>query len=446
MKIPTKNDFISNRQDAFSNLHNYIQNLFPNKNEDSLSAFEIKLLEGTLLTSFFDEFGEIVGNEKAFYLFCEEHIDKQVKDFSYSTQSLDNDFNENNLENYGKEDLYNDLEDDVSTKKLDIFDKLLKHIKTLPEKEQAKFKVAFISIQNTLDINAKNAPTDMPVSVREEIHNIAGKSKMGYYNKRSLLEEKLYSSGFWQYYHNVMGNELLAKDSSKQREIYRKYYRQAKFSNPTRDKEKMASIVNILSNTNDNFKEPIINDIKNFLLRKTLKDIPKEANTPRDNALKGFKNAVCQEYLETIAIYLKHQLDKNFKTLLNSKIESDINRYLEHRRTCQKCRAYEEKLSKAMTYRIDRLKEKLSNLGTSPYCYHCPTEEKIELTREKDLVRYYEREYRHNPCDLNYYYLILSYKIAGLEDKAKQLLNETKNIPEYKNIQKTKIATQIKGD
>ena len=417
MKIPSKNDFISNRQDAFSNLHNYIQNLFPNKNEDSLSAFEIKLLEGTLLTSFFDEFGEIVGNEKAFYLFCEEHIDKQVKDFSYTTQSLDNDFNENNLENYGKEDIYNDLEDDVSTKKLDIFDKLLKHIETLPEKEQAKFKVAFISIQNTLDINAKNAPTDMPVSVRKEIHNIAGKSKMGYYNKRSLLEEKLYPSGFWQYYHNVMSKELLAKDSSKQREIYRKYYRQAKFSNPTRDKEKMASIVKILSNTEDNFKEPIINDIKNFLLRKTLKDIPKEANTPRDNALKGFKNAVCQEYLETIAIYLKHQLDKNFKTLLNPQIESDI-----------------------------RLKEKLSNLATSPYGYHCPTEEKIQLTREKDLVRYYEREYRHNPCDLNYYYLILSYKIAGLEDKAKQLLNETKNIPEYKNIQRTKIATQIKGE
>lgn len=444
MRIPTKNDFISNREQAFTDLHYYIKNLFPNKKEDSLSDFEIELLEGSLLTSFFDEYGEIAKNEAAFITFCESHIDKHTKDISYNLQRIDDEDNENYLENYGEEDPEITLEEEPRRRELTaIFDKLFKHIETLPEKEQSRFKVAFISIQNTLDINAKNAPTDMPLTIRKRIQEIAGGSKMGYYNKRSILEKELYPSGFWQYYHNVMASNLLAKDSSKQKEIYRKYYRQAKFSNPTRDKEKMASIVNILA-VEEKLKEVISQDIKNFLLRKTLKDVPKEANTPRDIALKGLKIKACPEYLETIAIYVKHCLNKAFR--LEPKIEANIQKYLEHRKNCPKCKTNENELLRAMEYRIERFKNKVKDLKTSPYGFHFPDKEKIKLTKENDLVKHYEKEYIHNPCDLNYYYLILSYKIAGLEDKAKQLLNETKNIPEYKNIQRTKIATQIKGE
>ena len=446
--IPTKKEFDEDINAFFEKLYTYLSHKLSG---DMLSDVVYKLINDTSsLEDFFKKHGEIENNENAFLSFCKEDIKKSSITIKKKKFSEDDEYNEKDIDNsVGEEDIY-DIESEPSMQNLlvPIFEKLFNHIKTLPEKEQAKFKVAFISIQNRLDTDAKKSPSDMPKQVHDKLDKLGKKlgdiitKGMTYSKRRFELEKILHPSGFWQYYLKEIGVQLLAKDSSKQKEIYKKYYRQAKFSNITRDKEKMASIVNILSNEDniDKFKEELYKDIKNFPLNKTLDDIPEEAKTLRDKVLKGFKMTACPEYSATIATYLMHQLDRNHPI----DFEDNVKKYLEHRRTCKRCRSCEEKLSKGLEYRIDRIKMKTPE--TYSYGYHYPTEEKIQLTKEKDLVRYYEREYRNNPCDLNYYYLILSYKIAGLEDKAKQLLNETKNIPEYKNIQRTKIATQIKGD
>ena len=85
-------------------------------------------------------------------------------------------------------------------------------------------------------------------------------------------------------------------------------------------------------------------------------------------------------------------------------------------------------------------------LKTSPYKFHISNQDKLIITKNNDLVRYYSYAYKHNPSDLNMMYLILAYKISGNEEKARQLLYESKGIKEYEIINKTNFATQIKGE
>lgn len=446
MKIPTQNDFIQNREQAYNDLHNYIYSLFPNKDEDSLAGLELLLLDG-LLYDFFEEFGEIKINEQKFKKFCESHLKNK-----YNLRHEEgNDSEINNIEEvYGTEDKLAIEQENNEHMQYEVFDTIIEHVLKLSEQEQARFKVAYLAIDNTLNIGGKQAPTDMPTLVRERIQKQAKGARLSFEAKKQYLREYLYPSGFWQKYGEIIGNKLIAKDQKIQKATYKSLLKKAKFSNTKRDKEKMANIVNevnfgdVPQDLEEKMKDAIKTDIKNFMVRSTLKPIPAEAYTPRENAIKNLRYVYCKEYSEIIPMYVKARLEN--KDLFDIAHKQILIEYLNHRQTCDKCKKFEKELEKAMSHRIDRLRQIKEELKTSPYKFHVSNQDKLIVTKNNDLVRYYSYAYKHNPSDLNMMYLVLAYKISGNEEKARQLLYESKGIKEYEIINKTNFATQIKGE
>lgn len=454
MYIPTKEDFINNRNQAHENLYLYIISLLgTEQNEDDIQDLSIRFFESSKLSGFFDEFGEIRGHEKEFKLLCQNEL-KEIKSGSgwdYRGFSLEEDRDEVEIASdkqqfykYQEQEVNDSLDEDYirTEENGTCLDKLIELIKSLPDREQIRFQVAYLAIQNTLDISAKKPPTDMPKEVRAIVRERAKGTHIKYEEKRKILEGAMYPTGFWQKYHELVGKNLLNKEFKQQNEIYRKLYKKAKFSNITRDRKKMAEIVELLSSElEDNIKKKIKKDIQNFLCRTSLAPIPQEVQSIKDQMLAGENKRPCKEYVEFIPLYLQESMGC-YGSQRDLKWEERVTLYLDHRRNCERCQNYEKQLRQRMEYRIARIKE----VGNKPpYPYHEYDPKKVEKRRQKDLVSYYEREYKYNPCDMNLFYLLLAYKNAGEIQKAKTLLETTKDIHEYQEIRNTIVATQIQG-
>ena len=454
MKIPTQSDFINNRDQAFEDLFSFLKKLF-DINEQSSYTLEEKVADiytslyaNNSLQAFFDEYGEIYNNQEHFKVFCEYEYKR------YCKEVLKNQCNNDwvaltDIESIGVRDpeMVSNDRNEYSKVKLE---EIIRFIESLTEQEQARFKVAYLAIDNTLNIGGKQAPTDMPKLVRERIQKQAKGARLSFEAKKQYLREYLYPTGFWQKYGEIIGNKLIAKDQKIQKATYKSLLKKAKFSNTKRDKEKMANIVNkvnfedIPQDLQEKMKNVIKTDIKNFMVRSTLKPIPAEAYTPRENAIKNLRYSYCKEYSEIIPLYVKARLEN--KNLFDIAHEQILTEYLNHRQTCDKCKRFEKDLEKAMSHRIDRLRQIKGELETSPYKFHISNQDKLIITKNNDLVRYYSCAYKHNPSDLNMMYLLLVYKMSGKENEAKQLLKEIRDVKEYYNINKTNFATQIKGE
>lgn len=464
MYIPTKLDFINDRNKAHGDLYFYICALF-NKNPyeddvEDIQELSLRFFENNKLSGFFDEFGEIIGNEQQFKIFCEKEIkqfgngetsfifggyvgadgEDEQDYFSYENDKLQ-------FEEYQQQvqsDSFDESEKVDIEKLKNYLENLVKKIEELSAVEQARFKVAYLAIQNTLDISAKKAPTDMPKEARIAMQEKAKGVHIKYDEKRKVLEDVLYPTGFWQKYHEMIGKNLLNKEFKIQNEIYIKLYKRAKFSNGTRDKKKMSALVDLVNaNLGNDIREKIKKDIRNFLCRTSLTPIPAEAQSDKDIALSKEKKVVrsCRKFVEFISMFVQESVG-NSNTPKDLNWEEKVAAYIIHRSKCEKCRMYENQLRRWMEYRESRIRA----IGNQPpYPYHEYNPKQVKRTAQKDLVLYYEREYRQNPCDMNLFYLLLVYKKAGEMQKAKILLESTKGIHEYQEVKKTVVATQIQG-
>lgn len=438
MKIPTKNDFIQNRSDAIENLFLYMKHVFYYKDEDDVSDFISELLDDNenrwkLLNSFFDRFGEIEGHEEEFKHFFNSYMKNKIKrrtaeeesDENFSMDIYDGDANWNldadaHIDDSNPTGEIKIREDSEQNIKFSIFGKLIERILQLSEKEQARFKVAFLSIQNTLNIG--QAPSDMPKQVSERIQKIAKGDQLSFDAKKQYLMKYLYPSGFWQKYWEDVGYTLIDKDSEKQREKYELLFKKAKFSNTTRDKEKMAKIVDDI-NLSDipqelhskllDIKMAIKKDITGVNLRSELREIHEYALSPRDIATRNFRYIGCKEYSDILPLYVKARLENN-----NSFFDKPIvTNYLKHRRICNKCRECEKDIEPRIAYRLDRL-------ASSPYKFHASDNNNLNITKSEDLIRYYKNIDKHYSSDLSKLYLLLAYMVAGKKDEVQKLRRE----------------------
>lgn len=436
MKIPTQSDFINNRDQAFEDLFSFLKKLF-DINEKSSYILEEKVADiytslyvNNSLQAFFDEYGEIYNNQEHFKIFCEDEYKR------YCKEVLKNQYNNNwvaltDIESIGVRDpemVDNDSDEYFKVRINEILKDIIRVIESLTEKEQARFKVAYLAIDNTLNIGGKQAPTDMPELVRGRIKKLAKKARLSFEAKKQYLREYLYLSEFWQKYGEIIGNKLIAKDQKIQKATYKYLLKKAKFSNTKRDKEKMSNIVNevnfegIPQDLQEKMKKAIKTDIKNFMVRSTLKPIPAEAYTPRENAIKNLRYVYCKEYSEIIPMYVKARLEN--KDLFDTAHKQILTEYLNHRQFCDKCKRFEKDLEKAMSYRIDRLKQIKEELKTSPYQFHVHNEKCLNINKSEDLIKYYKYIDKHYPSDLSKLYLLLAYQKAGKKDEVQKLLRE----------------------
>lgn len=419
--IPTKRDFQEDRKQAEYALLEYVALVvFPcNKESDERASRFCELWQsGSIdLQEFWGNYGEISAHEREFADFCVSKIGKG-EDWEQGPQAgvVSDDLPDREGKS-GNEEVEAELSHEA-TNVDDFIGKLKEFLSSLPSSTFNKFLVFFLSTHNFIVVNAAKSPSDMPKEVQNSMPAQGG--HLSYETKRLHLE-RLYP--FWACFDRILGNKYILSDQKVQQQQYGKLYKAAHITNSSREKKKLIQIV---SSFFDKFpgqfvelQEPIIQSIMRAPLQTRLQDLPKQAISRRDQMHiilpEVFKG--CFQYDRERLLLIRNEFITTEKAPIN-------DAYLEHRRTCAKCRQAEESVREVMEYRYGRLQEIMNK---PIYPIHKPNEGQLSATTPKELVQYYEERYKKIPCELHKYYLALAYKRNGEIEKANALLmsNET---------------------
>lgn len=417
--IPTKRDFQEDRKQAEYALLEYVALVvFPcNKESDERASRFCELWQsGSIdLQEFWSNYGEISAHEREFADFCVSKIGKG-EDWERGPQAgvVSEDVSDREGKS-GNEEVDAELPHEA-TNVDDFIGKLKEFLSSLPSSTFNKFLVFFLSTHNFIVVNAAKSPSDMPKEVRMPAQG----GHLSYETKRLRLEQ-LYP--FWACFDRILGNKYILSDQKVQQQQYGKLYKAAHITNSSREKKKLIQIV---SSFFDKFpgqfvelQEPIIQSIMRAPLQTRLQDLPKQAISRRDQMHiilpEVFKG--CFQYDRERLLLIRNEFIKTEKAPIN-------DAYLEHRRTCAKCKHAEESMREVMEYRYGRLQEIMNK---PIYPVHKPNNGQISATTPQELVQYYEERYKKIPCELHKYYLALAYKRNGEIEKANALLmsNET---------------------
>lgn len=416
LAIPTKRDFQENRKQAEYALLEYVALVvFPcNKESDERASRFCELWQsGSIdLHEFWGKYGEISEHEREFADFCVSKIGKG-EDWEQGPQAgvVSDDVPDREGKS-GNEEVDAELPQEA-TNVDDFIGKLKEFLSSLPSSTFNKFLVFFLSTHNFIVVNAAKSPSDMPKEVQNSMPAQGG--HLSYETKRLHLE-RLYP--FWACFDRILGNKYILSDQKVQQQQYGKLYKAAHITNSSREKKKLIQIV---SSFFDKFpgqfvelQEPIIQSIMRAPLQTRLQDLPKQAISRRDQMHiilpEVFKG--CFQYDRERLLLIRNEFIKTEKAAVG-------DAYLEHRRTCAKCKQAEESMREVMGYRYGRLQEIMNK---PIYPIHKPNEGQLSATTPKELVQYYEERYKKIPCELHKYYLALAYKQNGEIAKANALL------------------------
>lgn len=421
LAIPTKRGFQEDRKQAEYALLEYVALVvFPcNKESDERASRFCELWQsGSIdLHEFWGKYGEISEHEREFADFCVSKIGKG-EDWEQGPQAgvVSDDVPDREGKS-GNEEVDAELPQEA-TNVDDFIGKLKEFLSSLPSSTFNKFLVFFLSTHNFIVVNAAKSPSDMPKEVQNSMPAQGG--HLSYETKRLHLE-RLYP--FWACFDRILGNKYILSDQKVQQQQYGKLYKAAHITNSSREKKKLIQIV---SSFFDKFpgqfvelQEPIIQSIMRAPLQTRLQDLPKQAISRRDQMHiilpEVFKG--CFQYDRERLLLIRNEFIKTEKTAVD-------DAYLEHRRTCAKCKQAEESMREVMEYRYGRLQEIMNK---PIYPVHKPNNGQISATTPQELVQYYEERYKKIPCELHKYYLALAYKRNGEIEKANALLmsNET---------------------
>ena len=426
--IPTKKDFQTNYKQAEYALLEYIALVvFPcNKESDERASrfFEFWQSGSIDLQEFWNIYGEINEHKKEFSDFCITKIGKG-EDWERGPLSvgISEDFDNEGYESDNKKGENNLL--DEATNVDDFTRKLKEFLSSLPSNIFNKFLVFFLSAHNFIVVNAAKSPSDMPKEVRKHMPEYRG--HLAYEKKKEYLD-KLYP--FWALLEQVLGDKYILSDQKIQQQQYEKMYKMAHIANSSREKKKLVQVISSFFDKFPKqfkeFKEPIIQSITRAPLQTTLQKLPQQVISRRDQmhiALpKVFKG--CFQYDKERLFLIRNEFIKMEKVAMT-------DAYLEHRRTCAKCKQAEEAMREVMAYRYGRLQEMMNK---PIYPIHSPNNGQMSGANTKGLVRYYTERYHKIPCELHKYYLALAYKQNGDLDKSKNLLASNKTGAPAENL------------
>lgn len=418
LAIPTKRGFQEDRKQAEYALLEYVALVvFPcNKESDERASRFCELWQsGSIdLQEFWGNYGEISEHEREFADFCVSKIGKG-EDWEQGPQAgvVSDDVPDREGKS-GNEEVDAELPQEA-TNVDDFIGKLKEFLSSLPSSTFNKFLVFFLSTHNFIVVNAAKSPSDMPKEVQNSM--LAQGGHLSYETKRLHLE-RLYP--FWACLDRILGNKYILSDQKIQQQQYGRLYKAAHITNSSREKKKLIQIV---SSFFDKFpgqfvelQEPIIQSIMRAPLQTRLQDLPKQAISRRDQmhivlpeVCKG-----CSQYDKERLLLIRNEFIKTEKAAVD-------DAYLEHRRTCAKCKHAEESMREVMEYRYGRLQEIMNK---PIYPIHKPNEGQLSATTPKELVQYYEERYKKIPCELHKYYLALAYKKNGEVEKGRNVLNK----------------------
>lgn len=418
LAIPTKRDFQEDRKQAEYALLEYVALMvFPcNKESDERASRFCELWQsGSIdLQEFWGNYGEISEYEREFADFCVSKIGKG-EDWEQGPQAgvVSDDVPDREGKS-GNEEVDAELPQEA-TNVDDFIGKLKEFLSSLPSSTFNKFLVFFLSTHNFIVVNAAKSPSDMPKEVQNSMPVKSG--HLSYETKRLHLE-RLYP--FWACFDRILGNKYILSDQKVQQQQYGKLHKAAHITNSSREKKKL---IQIISSFFDKFsgqfaelQEPIIQSIMRAPLQTRLQDLPKQVISRRDRMHiilpEVFKG--CFQYDRERLLLIRNEFIKTEKTAVD-------DAYLEHRRTCAKCKQAEESMREVMEYRYGRLQEIMNK---PIYPVHKSNSGQISATTPQELVQYYEERYKKIPCELHKYYLALAYKKNGEVAKGRNVLNK----------------------
>lgn len=226
-------------------------------------------------------------------------------------------------------------------------------------------------------------------------HNISYRTKM---RKRNEIKNRVIQ------FLTKMEEDLKRKNSFNAIDIF----------NLLKDRTIPQNLIRINEKNNSKIKENVLKEI--------------EINTPCNNKI--FTTDIVFDK-KTLSLYAKNYLSKNISEIVK-----------EHLKYCTKCLNCYKIIATGVAYRTNRnnsIADMLQHAYENPEIF---TEEKYI---NKDKIFYYKKEFRANPCETNFYYLILSYIENGQKEYAKKLLKEGINL--YKeNIFAIKTIAYLEKD
>ena len=294
--------------------------------------------------------------------------------------------------------------------------------------------IFYMDYKNLIESDSNESPSDMRIFTllqnyfnEEEIEQKKGEIRnFSPKQKQEWLKEQLDSLSFWQTFRNMYKQDIKSID-------YNKEYKRIKEKNESRVKEniiqKMKDIIVNYSISNDiviskNEIEIILTLLRRLML-KTGGNLTKlEINKV---ASKIYDYNPCEKYKE----YIKYSVFGFIKK------EKEIE---EHISKCKKCNLYKKYISESKTARERRNKYVLKIINSNPYI----DENKETLTEEKYInqtdITYFKKQFRSNPCETNFYYLVSAYIKNNNKKHAKELLEEGFNLYKENVFMKETLA------
>lgn len=360
-----------------------------------------------------------------------KYLQEDEENINYEKNEMEDDDMEKDKQEY--KDMNNKLENLLSKNNEEVnntvLEKLLQNSYTNKTKEIKKYLIIFyIDYNKIINENCLKSPDDMTIftllrkyfdekdieQLKKEIQNVSAKQK------KHWLKEHFDPLSFWETFYNNYKDDINTINYEKEnKKIKGKKKSSLKDDIILKMKDIFINYAIDKGITINKNEIEIILILLRRLMFKTGGDLTKLEINKLANKIHDYNP--CGKYRD----YIKYSVFG-----LRSK-EKEIE---EHINKCKSCKLYKDYISESKTARERRNKNVLKKyINTNPYI-----DENKEILTEKEYIKqaditYFKKQFRNNPCETNFYYLISAYIKNGNKKHAKELLKEGFNFDLYKD-------------
>ncbi len=420
---------------------------------------EILIFHGKL-TEFIDNNGEVKDNPKEFDVFCVDILKEMFVNKFYCEELTEKEGEQIEVEMSKKIDINNDLHNKIKSF-------VVKKIRNSTEQYQQMFLFSYFKFNDMIDRNKDRSPSDVDGILKNKISSGTEKEIRRVLDPLDFwvdfekeFKEEIKDNDYYKILYKLISKpEIEKKQDYISEKITRNQYKKMntiekkifsfideckkELNNKINVKQQLQNDLQVLLNnidennkvlyentreyynlvsksSNEELIDSLLEKIKPFFLRftkntrKTDIKLKKQAlEMLEDQNLKACGNNIFNN-------------DNIFSYAQNLLMEQEKDVIKKHLEICDKCKAFYYAIKQGLNYRKKRDKQ-IFYLLKNPYSVVKKYETEAEYLNNL-TVEHYNKEFKQNPCDANFYYLILSYINNGNIYFAQKLLNEGKKV------------------
>lgn len=296
---------------------------------------------------------------------------------------------------------------------------LKENIKKLCSKEKKRLKAVILLSNYELYVQAAKSPADMRKELKVHLQKKTKKSgRHEYETKLKILK----THSVFQFWGTICGDDwqMMRETSFNGSKQLIKLYNKYKKSFGRSPSVQIQHLCDILQTgiTDDQYKEGIKNAFEFIRFHKNLNDIPPVL--PHDKMMKKASAKPCKKKFNNILMIVALKESSNFKNFTKEE-----KKFLTHQSSCATCGVALEKIEDAINNREGRkedIKKQLEFNRTFKYFKpHKSYKMKSCRAGSQDPLKYYTKEFKKYPTELNALYMTLAKKLSGKEITAKKI-------------------------